>query len=435
MTEKTNHRIIIGDSRQMKEVNAESVQLIITSPPYWQLKDYGDPNQIGFDDSYEDYINNLNLVWNECNRVLSPGCRLCINIGDQFARSVYYGRYKVIPIRTEITKFCETIGLDYMGAIIWQKVTTTNTTGGATIMGSFPYPRNGILKIDYEFILIFKKLGTAPKPTPYQKEKSKLTIDEWNEYFAGHWNFNGEKQDKHLAMFPEELPRRLIRMFSFVGDTILDPFLGSGTTSLAAMNLGRNSIGYEINREFTNIIKRKLNSAPNDLFVKSDVIMSKQEYLGIDYKALINTLPYKYVDNKKINKKIDPRKIVFGSKITGKEAHKAEYYRMKRVVDADTIELNTGAMIRLMGIIPIASMRKEAINYLVNVLTGQDIFLKFDDIKYDEQNNLLAYVYLKNKTFINAKMIKAGFTSPAGDYDFKYKDKFNSYVGQKSLSD
>ena len=131
--------------------------LVITSPPYWQLKDYGSDEQIGFNDSYESYINNLNLVWKESFRVLHNGCRLCVNIGDQFARSVYYGRSKVIPIRTEIIKYCETIGFDYMGAIIWQKVTTTNTTGGATIMGSFPYPRNGILKLDYEFILIFTK--------------------------------------------------------------------------------------------------------------------------------------------------------------------------------------------------------------------------------------------------------------------------------------
>ncbi|OGC94774.1 MAG: DNA methylase N-4 [candidate division Zixibacteria bacterium RBG_16_53_22] len=411
----------------MKEVNDESVQLIITSPPYWQLKDYGDPNQIGFDDTYEDYINNLNLVWSECNRLLSPGCRLCVNIGDQFARSVYYGRYKVIPIRTEITKFCETIGLDYMGAVIWQKVTTTNTTGGATIMGSFPYPRNGILKIDYEFILIFKKLGTAPKPTPYQKEKSKLTIDEWNEYFAGHWNFSGEKQDKHLAMFPEELPRRLIRMFSFVGDTVLDPFLGSGTTSLAAMNLGRNSIGYELNREFTNLIKRKLSLSHNNLFSKSDIAISNQGNLIIDYEAMIDSLPYKYIDTKKINKKIDPRKIVFGSKITGEEADKTEYYRIKRVVDADTIELNTGAVIKLMGIIPNPLKRDDAINYLVTALKGQDILLKFDNTKYDKQNFLLAYVYLKNKTFINAKLIKAGLAHPSNEYNYKYRDKFHKF--------
>ena len=171
------HRIVFGDSRSLNLIGDKSVHLIVTSPPYWQLKDYGAEKQIGFHDSYEAYINHLNLVWQECGRVLADGCRLCINIGDQFARSVYYGRYKVIPIRTEIIRFCEAIGMDYMGAIIWQKTTTMNTSGGGAVMGSFPFPRNGILKMDYEFILLFKKLGSAPKPchvpggtaeTPYQ---------------------------------------------------------------------------------------------------------------------------------------------------------------------------------------------------------------------------------------------------------------------------
>ena len=120
----TNHKIYFGDSRALNKIEDKSVQLIITSPPYWQLKDYGSNNQIGFNNSYEEYINNLNLVWMECERILSDGCRLCINIGDQFARSVYYGRYKVVPIRTEIIRFCETLKMDYMGAIIWQKATT-----------------------------------------------------------------------------------------------------------------------------------------------------------------------------------------------------------------------------------------------------------------------------------------------------------------------
>ena len=213
----THHKIVIGDSRQMKEIPDESAHLVITSPPYWQLKDYEDGQQIGYNDTYEEYVNNLNLVWNECQRVLYRGCRLCVNIGDQFARAVYYGRYKVIPIRTEVIRFCESVGLDYMGAIIWQKVTTTHTTGGATVMGSYPFPRNGILKLDYEFILIFKKYGAAPKVSKEIKERSKLTREEWNQYFTGHWNFPGEKQDKRAAMFPLELPTRLIRMFSFVG--------------------------------------------------------------------------------------------------------------------------------------------------------------------------------------------------------------------------
>ena len=203
---KTQHKIINGDSRWMAELQNQSVDLVTTSPPYWQLKDYGTENQIGYNDSYEDYINNLNLVWKECYRVLGKGSRLCINIGDQFARAIYYGRYKVIPIRTEIIKFCEAIGFDYMGAIIWQKKTTSNTTGGASLMGSYPFPKNGILSIDYEFILLFKKLGTPKKPPKELKEQSRLTKEEWKTYFDGHWYFGGTKQDGHIAMFPKNCP-------------------------------------------------------------------------------------------------------------------------------------------------------------------------------------------------------------------------------------
>jgi site-specific DNA-methyltransferase (adenine-specific) len=311
MIKKTKHKIILGDSRKMKSLPDQSVQLIITSPPYWQLKDYGTDNQIGYNDSYEEYINNLNLVWKESYRVLDNGCRLCINIGDQFARSVYYGRYKVIPIRTEIIKFCESIGFDYMGAIIWQKKTTSNTTGGASLMGSFPTPRNGILSIDYEFILIFKKLGTPVKPSKEVKEESKMTKDEWKTYFSGHWNFGGARQDGHIAVFPEELPRRLIKMFAFAGDTVLDPFLGSGTTSLAAKNLGRNSVGYEINKEFIPYIKDKLN-VENDKISEFEFISEKCE---IDFKQEILKQSYIFKDFHKFDKKTDPKKLQFGSKI------------------------------------------------------------------------------------------------------------------------
>jgi modification methylase len=308
---KTRHLVVAGDARRMDAVHDKSVHLVVTSPPYWQLKDYGTPGQIGFDDSYEDYINNLNLVWNECHRVLHQGCRLCVNIGDQFARAVYYGRYKIIPIRTEIIKFCETIGFDYMGAIIWQKVTTTNTTGGATVMGSFPYPRNGMVKLDYEFILLFKKPGESPPVSKEQKERSKMSKEEWNQYFLGHWNFPGVRQQKHLAMFPEELPRRLIKMFSFVGETVLDPFLGSGTTSLAAKNLARNSAGYEINDDFISVIREKM-GARNGSVVRC----SNQKKRATDFAGEIGKLPYIFRDPHTFDKKVDPRRLLFGSKIS-----------------------------------------------------------------------------------------------------------------------
>src|SRR6056297_228219 len=314
MINGTTHKIINGDSRNMKELPDSSVQLVITSPPYWQLKDYGDNRQIGFDNSYEEYINELNMVWNECHRVLENGCRLCVNIGDQFARSVYYGRYKVIPIRTEIIRFCETIGFDYMGAVIWQKRTTTNTTGGASIMGSYPYPRNGILSIDYEFILLFKKLGKVRAIKKEQKESSALTKEEWKEYFSGHWNFAGEKQGKHHAMFPVELPHRLIKMFSFKNETVLDPFLGSGTTSLAAKINNRNSVGYEINNAFIPVIKERLDVEKIDIY-KNNYHFVQQKDNDEELEEKWERLPYQFKDPIKMERKIDPRKMKFGSKI------------------------------------------------------------------------------------------------------------------------
>jgi DNA modification methylase len=415
----THHKIISGDSRVMTELPDQSIHLVITSPPYWQLKDYGDEKQLGFHNSYEDYINNLNLVWSECFRVLHKGCRLCINIGDQFARSVYYGRYKVIPIRTEIIKFCESLGMDYMGAIIWQKVTTTNTTGGATIMGSFPYPRNGILKIDYEFILIFKKLGNAPKVSKEIKELSKLTTEEWNTYFSGHWNFTGEKQDKHLAMFPEELPRRLIRMFSFVGNTVLDPFLGSGTTSLAARNLDRNSVGYEINPEFVPIIKQKLKVSEQDIFERATYEFVNQKEIDSDFSSRIQSLPYRFCDPHNFNKKVDPRKMKFGSKIgEDDDRKKACLYSVREVISPEILKLDTGLSVRLLGISEKPLQRKQAIEFLIDKTKGQKVFLKFDKDKHDDAGNLLSYVYLKNKTFINAHLIRTGFVSVDNQRDY-----------------
>ncbi|GIV32142.1 MAG: methyltransferase [Saprospiraceae bacterium] len=425
MQNKTFHKIIIGDARHMQEVPDESVHLIVTSPPYWQLKDYGSEQQLGFYNTYEEYVNNLNLVWKECYRVLHKGCRLCINIGDQFARSVYYGRYKVIPIRTEIIKFCETLGMDYMGAIIWQKVTTTNTTGGASIMGSYPYPRNGILKLDYEFILIFKKLGNSPKASREAKECSKLSIEEWNAYFSGHWNFPGEKQDGHLAMFPEELPRRLIKMFSFVGETVLDPFLGSGTTSLAARNIGRNSIGYEINPAFRPIIEKKLGVNEPDIFNEASFEFITQNVGKHSYEKEIARLPYVFSDPHALDKKIDPRKRKFGSKIeNGDGKNGVQYFTIKRVVEPNLIQLNDGTLVKLLGIVADPKNREKAIAYLNSKLKGQRIFLRADEPAEDDEGNILAYVYLKNKTFINAHLVRTGLVHVDEKMKYKYKKKF-----------
>jgi len=427
----TYHKIINGDSRQMSELKDESIHLVITSPPYWQLKDYGTENQIGFHDDYETYINHLNLTWKECFRVLHNGCRLCINIGDQFARSVYYGRYKIIPIHSEIIKFCEMIGFDFMGSIIWQKTTTMNTTGGASIMGSFPHPRNGIVKLDFEYILLFKKQGNAPKPTTEQKEHSAMTTEEWNTYFNGHWYISGVRQDNHLAMFPEELPKRLIKMFSFPGENVLDPFLGSGTTSLVAKSLGRNSCGYEVNPEFIPIIKQKLGANDNVLFDDARIDFVKQPELKFDFEAKIKELPYIFKDTHKLDKKIDVKKLQFGSKLDANgSATREDFFTVKEVISPELVRLNNDLIIRLIGIKQDLSKNGSANEFLIKKTKGKKVFLKYDEVKHDENNTLMAYLYLENKTFLNAHLLKEGLAMVDNSVEFKYKQKFNNLLNQ-----
>lgn len=418
----TEHRIVFGDSRSLNEIKDKSVQLIITSPPYWQLKDYGSGDQIGFNDTYEEYINNLNLVWQECFRVLSDGCRMCVNVGDQFARSVYYGRYKVIPIRTEIIRFCESLGMDYMGAVIWQKTTTMNTTGGGAVMGSYPYPRNGILRMDYEFILIFKKPGEAPRPTKEQKERSVLGREEWGRLFSSHWNFGGVKQEGHIAMFPEELPARLIKMFSFAGETVFDPFAGSGTTSLAAMRLGRNSIGYEINESFAPAIKKKLCERTPSPDEEESRVSFCEDRTG--NTATMDRLPYLFRDPHKMDKKVDVKKLRFGSSIDGSPADRRDMHTVKRIVSPERIELSDGLSVRLTGVKENKARSREAVEFLRDKFRGRRIYLRPDPALRDEDGNLFRYVYLDNGTFVNLHLIRTGFVDADETRGYSRREDF-----------
>ncbi len=394
-------KIIIGDSRRMPELNDEGIDLIVTSPPYWHIKDYGVPGQIGYGQDLHQYLKNLYYVWSECFRVLKKGGRFCLNIGDQFARSIIYGRYKVIPLHAEFIAQCESIGFDFMGSIIWQKKTTMNTTGGANIMGSFPYPPNGIVEIDYEFIHIFKKPGKRKKVSKEIKEASKLSKEEWKEYFSGHWHFGGAKQIDHEAMFPDELPKRVIKMFTFIGDTVLDPFLGSGTTVKVALELRRNGIGYEINKNFLNIIKKKIGKVEN-----LEIIEREEQKISlpqIDYTPRIqNAKP-----------KIDPKKFNFkGNRL----------YKVTEILNEDTLKLNTGLKVKLLGVK--INKKEEAIQYLKKYVLGKNVFLKFENNKFSDNDTIMAYVYLRNKIFINRYLIKSGIAVPDLSSEFRFKNKF-----------
>jgi DNA modification methylase len=251
----TSHRIYFKDSQEMKEVADKSVHLVVTSPPYWNIKDYGHPKQIGYRDELEEYLTKLGNVWSECVRALAPACRLCINVGDKYLRanSSQNQPYQIVPLHAYIVNRIMQEHINevlYLGSIIWNKIPTTKTSGGASVMGSYGHPRNGYVSYNFEYIAIFKKQKrkgeVEPQPKPEVKQKAVIDLPKWRGLFNGIWSFNGARQINHVATFPDELPRRLMQMFTYEGDTVLDPFLGSGTTTKVALELGRNSIGYEI---------------------------------------------------------------------------------------------------------------------------------------------------------------------------------------------
>ncbi|MEN3038350.1 MAG: DNA methyltransferase [Candidatus Kryptonium sp.] len=394
--------VYIADSRKMLEIEDETIDLVVTSPPYWHIKDYGIEGQIGYGQTLHEYLKDLYRVWAECFRVLKPGTRACINIGDQFLRSIIYGRYKIAPLHSEIINQFEKIGFDYMGAIVWQKKTTMNTTGGANVMGSYPYPSNGMIEIDYEFILIFKKPGKR-KVSKEIKERSKLSKEEWKEYFSGHWNFPGEKQIHHEAMFPDELPRRLVKMFSFVGDTVLDPFLGSGTTLKVALEINRNGIGYEINPNFVPIIEEKLGLIVNLVEFRKRNEIYNYKFENVDYQPYV----------KDIAPIIEPSRLRFERGGT--------YYKVVEVLSDGKIKLDTGLIVKFCGIEIVDFER--ALRYLNDFVKGKQVFLKFDPNCKTTDEGICAYVFLKNKIFVNKELVK-NKSAKVANYNFKFRKKF-----------
>ena len=262
---KPESKIYIGDSRNMKEVPDGSVQLVITSPPYGALKDYENDAQIGLNQSYEDYINNLNEVWKECIRVLGPDGKLCIDIMPLFesGNQTPFKRRVTHTVISDIEKFMDSTGEMFTFALyIWDKRKIVRFSS----FGSYPYPTNIFSTFPYEWIIVFCKKGKREKVSDEIKEKSKLTQKEWADWAVNSfWEMQPAKAkaEGHPAPFPKELPHRLIKLYSFYGDTVLDPFMGTGTTAEAALELGRNCIGYEINPEYADLISAKVDRGLN----------------------------------------------------------------------------------------------------------------------------------------------------------------------------
>jgi modification methylase len=255
--------LYLGDSRNMSEIADGSVQLIVTSPPYYDLKSYqgaATEVQVGSPDSYESYVNNLNAVWSECVRVLGPDGKLAINIMPIFLSGSEngFGRRSTKTMLTEIEKFMDSTGEMFTFALyIWDKRKIVRFSS----FGSYPYPPNIFATMPYEWIVVFSKRGKRGAVSKEIKELSKLTTKEWQDWAINSiWEMNPAKAKKegHPAPFPDELPRRLIKLYTFAGDTVLDPFMGTGTTVKVALTLGRNGTGYEVSNEYFQLAQKKV---------------------------------------------------------------------------------------------------------------------------------------------------------------------------------
>lgn len=264
----SSHRLIQGDARCMPYIEDESVHLVLTSPPYWTLKKYNDhPDQLGHVADYEEFLGELSKVWKEAYRVLAPGGRLVCVVGDVCLSRREYGRHLVMPLHADICVACRRIGFDNLNPIIWHKISNAKfeANKGSKFLGK-PYEPNAIVKNDIEFILMQRKPGGYRKPSEAQREKSRIAKKDFNEWFRQIWSVTGASTRQHPAPFPLELAYRLVRMFSFEEDTVLDPFGGTATTMLAAMKCGRNSIGVEIDREYCRMAATRLQKEHDNLF-------------------------------------------------------------------------------------------------------------------------------------------------------------------------
>jgi modification methylase len=273
--ERTIHRLIKGDARDLSFIPDETVHLVLTSPPYWNLKRYNEhPEQLGHIQEYETFLRELAKVWKHALRVLVPGGRLVCVVGDVCVSRREYGRHLVFPLHSDICVMCRKIGFDNLNPIIWHKISNTSyeVANGSKFLGK-PYEPNAIIKNDIEFILMQRKPGAYRKPTNEQRRLSMIKKQNFDEWFQQIWRITGASTREHPAPFPLKLATRIVQMFSFAGDTVLDPFCGTGTTMAAAMQNQRNSIGVEIDDEYCRMAAKELQKRNSDMFSETEVIL------------------------------------------------------------------------------------------------------------------------------------------------------------------
>lgn len=265
----TVHRLVQGDARDLSFIPDESIHLVVTSPPYWTLKRYNDSEgQMGHIKEYDQFLTELNRVWHGVFRVLVPGGRLVCVVGDVcLSRRENNGRHTVVPLHADICVQCRKLGFDNLNPIIWHKISNASyeVSNGSKFLGK-PYEPNAIIKNDIEFILMERKPGGYRKPTEEQRRLSMIPKDKFDKWFQQFWTITGASTNEHPAPYPFELASRLVQMFSFTGDTVLDPFCGTATTMVAALKHGRSSVGVELDTAYCKMAASRLMNENTSLF-------------------------------------------------------------------------------------------------------------------------------------------------------------------------
>ena len=283
----TTHELHLGDARLFNGLARESVHLVVTSPPYWTLKQYRhSEGQLGYIADYELFLAELDRVWSRCYAALVPGGRLVCVVGDVcLSRRKNGGRHTVVPLHASIQEHCRRIGFDNLAPIIWYKISNAAyevENGAAGFLGK-PYEPNAVIKNDIEFILMERKPGGYRKPSLAERVLSVISMDDYQRWFQQIWTgITGASTRSHPAPYPVELAERLIRMFSFVGDTVLDPFMGTGTTNLAAARCGRNSIGCEVDPHYFKMAERRLQEETGGFFSNVQIRIHSSQVGGED---------------------------------------------------------------------------------------------------------------------------------------------------------
>src|SRR6266540_4371238 len=290
----TIHRLFQGDARSFHYLPDASVHLVVTSPPYWKLKRYNDsPGQMGHNQDYDAFLADLAEVWKETFRVLVPGGRLVCIVGDVCLSRREFGRHVVMPLHADICVICRKLGFDNLNPIIWHKISNASyeVSNGSKFLGK-PYEPNAIINNDIEFILMQRKPGGYRKPTEEQRRLSLISKEKFDKWFQQFWTITGASTKEHPAPYPLELASRLVQMFSFAGDTVLDPFCGTGTTMVAALKHGRNSLGLELDTAYCKQAASRLMNENTSLFGHAQLQIDLKPHLAVEtVAALQETAP------------------------------------------------------------------------------------------------------------------------------------------------